>query len=624
MKYILQILLALMPFCVTAQNPYLPLWEHVPDGEPRVFEDPDHPGKFRAYIIGSHDTHNSKYCGLDIHMWSAPVEDLSQWREEGAIFSYFVDGQWDTMYAPDMVETVDKTTGKKTYWLFPHSRGDGRVGMVCRSDRPTGPFTPVNLRSDGRKTVKNSPFNFDPAAYVEPVTDPSDPDYQRGYRAYGYYGFKGSTGFQLDPEKMYGVREGTEQIHPFVSDDFKFFEASSLRKVGNKYVFIYSGYSGSEYGFGDSNSTLRYAYADSPLGPWTQGGVLVDSRGIVTSDDGSHLIATATGHNTHGSILEINGQWYVFYHRSPRNFGYARQGLVAPIRVTWDKKPVAKGGKVTITGETTYRAADGKEYLGAEVTSEGFQLFGLPPYQYYSAGIACYLTDQGWLQDNFDVWDNGMMLKGIPNGGVVGFKYFGFGGLQQDAKGVRAFRGTQKGDGTMLNLFLKPRTSKAFRIHVKLGQKEIAVVEIPAQSERTVKPYQAAVPAVEGLKGKHPIYLVAEGDGERALFDLYGIGFSRHGEECHQPEVPTVSITVDGIPLILPEQPLFANSENGITKTNRYQTRCPLRDGSVIKVERSKVKGQRSKVKVEVSPIIDGRASVRCTYQGQEKIYLIN
>ena len=32
-------------------NPYLPLWEHLPDGEPRVFEDPDKPGKFRAYII---------------------------------------------------------------------------------------------------------------------------------------------------------------------------------------------------------------------------------------------------------------------------------------------------------------------------------------------------------------------------------------------------------------------------------------------------------------------------------------------------------------------------------------------------------------------------------------------
>ena len=35
-----------------AGNPYLPLWEHLPDGEPRVFEDPDNPGKYRAYIVG--------------------------------------------------------------------------------------------------------------------------------------------------------------------------------------------------------------------------------------------------------------------------------------------------------------------------------------------------------------------------------------------------------------------------------------------------------------------------------------------------------------------------------------------------------------------------------------------
>ena len=56
----------------TAQNPYLPLWEHVPDGEPRVFDDPDNPGRQRVYIIGSHDTHFTQYCGNDIRMWSAP------------------------------------------------------------------------------------------------------------------------------------------------------------------------------------------------------------------------------------------------------------------------------------------------------------------------------------------------------------------------------------------------------------------------------------------------------------------------------------------------------------------------------------------------------------------------
>ena len=71
-----------------AGNPYLPLWEHLPDGEPRVFEDPDSPGKYRAYIIGSHDLRVNSYCGPDIRAWSAPVEDLTSWRERGIRAGY--------------------------------------------------------------------------------------------------------------------------------------------------------------------------------------------------------------------------------------------------------------------------------------------------------------------------------------------------------------------------------------------------------------------------------------------------------------------------------------------------------------------------------------------------------
>ena len=98
-----------------AGNPYLPLWEHLPDGEPRVFEDPDNPGKYRAYIIGSHDLRMTIYCGADIRMWSAPVEDLSSWRDEGPIFTYPIEGQWDVMYAPDLVE-VRRRDGTKEYY----------------------------------------------------------------------------------------------------------------------------------------------------------------------------------------------------------------------------------------------------------------------------------------------------------------------------------------------------------------------------------------------------------------------------------------------------------------------------------------------------------------------------
>ena len=110
-------LLLLGLISVQAQNPYLPLWEHLPDGEPRVFEDPDNPGKYRAYIIGSHDVTFTAYCGPDIRMWSAPVEDLSQWRDEGPIFSWYVDGQWDTMFAPDLAEVKDLLSLSPFPWL---------------------------------------------------------------------------------------------------------------------------------------------------------------------------------------------------------------------------------------------------------------------------------------------------------------------------------------------------------------------------------------------------------------------------------------------------------------------------------------------------------------------------
>ena len=70
--------LACTAWAVNAQNPYLPLWEHVPDGEPRVFEDPDHPGKLRAYIIGSRATQK---CILQALL--EPVAKLREYEANG-------------------------------------------------------------------------------------------------------------------------------------------------------------------------------------------------------------------------------------------------------------------------------------------------------------------------------------------------------------------------------------------------------------------------------------------------------------------------------------------------------------------------------------------------------------
>lgn len=659
-RKILPIVAALLaPLALQAANPYLPLWEHLPDGEPRVFEDPDNPGHFRAYIIGSHDLRLDSYCGNDIRMWSAPVEDLNDWRDEGPIFTYETGRQWDVMYAPDLVE-INRPDGKREYWLYPHSRGPRREAMVCKGSRPDGPFTPVNLNAEGTATTEGSILGFDPSIFVETITDKKDPDYAKGFRAYGYWGFQRSSAAELDQETMYSMRPGTERIPYFIPAsthqgeirdpkgttypalfpdqnplDFNFFEASSIRKVGNKYVMIFSGFSGPEYGLGNSNSTLRYAYGDTPLGPWRAGGVLVDSRAVVPSTDGSKLATTFSGHNTHGSIQEINGQWYVFYHRPPRGFGFARQAMVAPITIQADKRPVAKGGKVVIRGLDTSakdgiyhcKGADGSEYTGAEVTSEGFDIYGLDPYKYYSAGIACYLSDLGSMQDAWDIWDNHMPVDMTP-GDVAGFKYFGFGGLKKATNGLKPFEGTAKGNETAVNLFVIPQTDESFTVDVWLDGpvdnatwkgKKIAQLTVPASSKGKLTRLTADVAdAVDNLDGKHAVYIASNGN-----MRFEGLGFTRRGETMERPEVPVPTIKVNGKALTLPATPVRSTNGNGITDYSHYEVAYNTSVGTssepvLVKIEAS---CSNPDVKVSVSDPTSASNTVTFDWNGLKKIY---
>ncbi len=644
-------------------NPYLPLWEHLPDGEPRVFEDPDNPGKYRAYIIGSHDLRVNSYCGPDIRMWSAPVEDLTDWRDEGSIFTYRKDGKWDVMYAPDLVEVKDKK-GKNTYYLYPHSRGPRREAMVCKGPRPDGPFTPINLNEEGSAVVEGSILGFDPSIYIEDITSKKDPDYKKGFRAYGFWGFQHSSAAQLDQSTMYSVRPGTEVIPYFMPashrygevrdpegtvypalyseqnpGDFNFFEASSIRKIGNKYIMIFSGHSGPDYGIGSSNSTLRYAFADTPLGPWRSGGVLVDSRGIVPNEDGTALTATNAAHNTHGSIQEINGQWYVFYHRPPRGFGFARQAMVAPIKIEWDKKPVAEGGIVTITGYDPYSsdekwiasASNGDVYSGAEVTSEGFQIYGLDPYKFYDAGYACYLSNIGSQKDTWDIWDANMPVE-MNGGDIVGYKYFGFGGLDKAEKGLKPFEGTKPGNGTRFNVFVTPKVPWPCKISVwldgpyanetwkgkKIGEITVANATPGEMTKFTID----VADAVDNLDGKHAIYLKAEGMPGRPAVELNGLGFSTKDNPLEHAPSPKVAIAVNGVALNLPENPTRSNDMNGYTGYDRYDVTYRLLSNAKPSVS-AICNNPDVKISVKQPESVRDKAVVKFDYNGVVKTYTL-
>lgn len=87
-----------------AMNPYLPLYEYVPDGEPRVFGD-------RLYLYGSHDNAGgTQFCEGDYVVWSAPLDDLSDWRYEGVSYPRDTDNpddQGGQLAAPDCVQGPD-------------------------------------------------------------------------------------------------------------------------------------------------------------------------------------------------------------------------------------------------------------------------------------------------------------------------------------------------------------------------------------------------------------------------------------------------------------------------------------------------------------------------------------
>lgn len=336
-------------------NPFLPEWEYVPDGEPHVFGD-------RVYLYGSHDRFGAPiFCAGDYVCWSAPVDDLAAWREEGVIYRRGQDPAnrlgLRLLFAPDVARGAD---GR--YYLFYAFDFMGTIGVaVC--DSPAGRYeylgrvhypdgTPYGRRAgDG--------FAFDPAVLADDDG-----------RVWLYSGFRtpvpalatggvrtasdGAYVLELAPD-MLTVREGQRLL--MATDDpaflgHGFFEASSIRKLDGRYVFVYSSV---------ANHELCYATSRRPDGGFAYGGVLVSigDVGLPGHPDEAH--GTNYLGNTHGGLLRLGQRTYVFYHRQTNRSSYARQAcaerLVADGRGGWLQAEVTTSGLAgTLPGVGTYQA----------------------------------------------------------------------------------------------------------------------------------------------------------------------------------------------------------------------------------------------------------------------------
>ena len=392
---------------IKGANPFMPLWEHVPDGEPRVFE---YNGETRVYLYGSHDTLKTEYCGPDQVVWSAPVDDLTNWTCHGVCYTATDGG---VLYAPDVVQKGD------TYYMYAAECCGGRI-MVAKSKTPWGPFT------DPVKTE----LGFDPGVLVDDDG-----------KVYAYWGFCGCYCAELNDD-MATIKPGTLHEHPMghtrapwarddghYDENDAFFEASSPRKVMGKYVYIYSKRyftPNPETGvYSDNNGFLSYKFSDKPLEDFRPGGDISFNGGeILKNPDGTGTMSYRWGNN-HGSIIEVNGKWYVFYHRQTGTNEFSRQAMLEPVDVAMDHS-----GKIFI-GDITYKDGEPVSSRPVEMTSQGGHVNGLDAYKLISAGYACHVyggAGKAYIAPVYEQTDSvSAPVVDITNGTTVGLRYLQFG-----------------------------------------------------------------------------------------------------------------------------------------------------------------------------------------------------
>lgn len=395
------------------QNPYLPSWEYIAGNEPYVFNN-------RVYIYGSHDRFNGySFCLNDYVCWSASVDDLGNWWYEGLIYEKTndpmnKDGKMN-MNAPDVTVGPD---GR--YYLY-YVLDKTPVISVAVCSTPAGKYEfygyvkyPDQTRLGERE---GDEMQFDPAVITE-----GDVTYvYSGLSGYGDPDKHGAMVTELGPD-MLTVTAAPVFIIPSSNyadgtefEGHAYCQAPSIRKKKDTYYFIYAS---------NQVNELCYATSKHPTKGFKYGGVIISN-----CDLNIDTYKLASEHSypegpNHGSIVEIKGQWYVFYTRQTNGSWFSRQGCIEKIHI--DENGFIKQ---------------------VEMTSGGANKNHLIGRGEYSSYTACNLFNAGKnndrvprvTQEGVDGTEDDAYISDIRDNAVIGFKYFDCKDIKRIAVKVRGY-----------------------------------------------------------------------------------------------------------------------------------------------------------------------------------------
>jgi hypothetical protein len=292
---------------------------------------------------------------------------------------------------------------------------------------------------------------------------------------------KGGMVTELEKD-MLTVKKGPRYIFPWIKngegtgfEEHEFFEAASIRKIGNKYYFIYSSINGHE---------LCYGVSDYPDKDFQYGGILI-SNGDIGLDERSEEEAVNYIGNNHGSIVCIKDQWYVFYHRHTNRTQFSRQGCAE--KITLEENGFFSQAEMTSCGLNDGPLCKKGEYE-ARIACNLMSKKGVVRYEVWGKieDIHPYFTQEG--EDRED--NPNQYIANLRDGGVAGFKYFDLSGVE---KITVTIRGTGKG---MICVGTEP------------GEAEL--VKIPVKASFKWKEYHGIINNGDGIRA---LFFEYEGDG---------------------------------------------------------------------------------------------------------------
>jgi len=340
-------------------NPLLPRYFFMPDAEARVMPDG------RLYLYGSQDISGNKfYSAKEYRVFSTGDPKMEQWKDHGVSLRNTKEEPGITfspdtnLYAPDGIYRDGK------YYLY--VCGENNFEAVMEADVPEGPFV------NPRPIVGADDDSIDPAVFID--------DDGQAYLFWGQFRLKGAK-LQEDMVTL-DMDSLTENI--LTEMEHGFHEGASIRKRNGIYYMVYTDISRGRA------TCMSYAMADSPLGPYRKGGVIIDNT-----------FCDPKTWNDHGSIEEYCGQWYVFYHRASQDSIACRRVCAEPITFNED----GTINEVEMTSQGASGPLNGFEQIDASVACRvrgNVYIAPEPGYAVYDEKVNEILTNGGggnWIED---------------------------------------------------------------------------------------------------------------------------------------------------------------------------------------------------------------------------------